>query len=93
VTPSAAIELLRELLTTEFAVVAGDVRPEASLRDDLDLDSLDATELLQRIEECAGVEIDEPDLKSLQTLGDVVELLVRARGDAHTPERWGVPQT
>jgi acyl carrier protein len=79
------MERIAALLATDFAVAEGDVRPEASLRDDLDLDSLDLTELLQLLEERVGVEIDVERLSDLHTLGDVADLLARARGDADAP--------
>ena len=90
---ASASELLRELLTAEFAVSAADLRPEATLRDDLDLDSLDATELLQRLEECADVEIDPESVSELRTLDDVVDLLVHSAGGAAAPEISVAAQT
>lgn len=64
-----------EALAREFELAAQDIRPEAHLVDDLDLDSIDAIDLAVRLEEQLGVSFTEQDLKSVQTLQDVVDLI------------------
>jgi len=44
----------------------------ASLKDDLCLDSLDFIELIMVIESCLDVEIDDSILEDLETVGDLV---------------------
>lgn len=53
------------------------VSPEASLVDDLDLDSLDTVELTLHLEETYGIEIPDSDLEQLATVGDALELIER----------------
>jgi acyl carrier protein len=75
-TPSAALTLLRELLSSEFEVPEDQVRLPARLSEDLDLDSLDVTELLQLIEEHTTSNIANESLEGLVTLGDMVDRIV-----------------
>lgn len=45
---------------------------EASLRDDLDADSLDAVELIMAIEEEFGIEVPDEQATELKTVKDIV---------------------
>lgn len=68
-------EAVAQALVREFELDPAQLRLEAHLVDDLDLDSIDAIDLAVRLEEQVGVSFSEEDLKSLQTLGDVVDLI------------------
>lgn len=48
------------------------VRSQDSLREDLDLDSLDMIELMFKIEEALDVDIPNEDLSKIRTVGDVI---------------------
>lgn len=64
-----------DALVREFEFASDRLHPGAHLIDDLDLDSIDAIDLAVRLEEQLGVSFSEEDLKSLQTLQDVVDLI------------------
>jgi acyl carrier protein len=49
--------------------------PQAQLRDDLDLDSLDTVELTVGIEERFGIEIPDDELEGVDTISDIVSLI------------------
>ena len=49
------------------------VVPEASLKDDLGADSLDAVELGMAIEEAVGVTIEDEDLPNIKTVQDLID--------------------
>jgi acyl carrier protein len=51
------------------------VKPEASLLEDLDLDSLDTMELTVAMEEQYSIEIPDEDLENLATVQDAVDLI------------------
>jgi acyl carrier protein len=51
------------------------VKPEASLLGDLDLDSLDTMELTLAMEEEFTIEIPDQELEQLETIQDAVELI------------------
>ena len=48
------------------------ITPEAKLKEDLGIDSLDAVELAMAIEEAFDIKIDDEDLKKLSTVQDIV---------------------
>ena len=68
-------ETVTQALVREFELPSAEIRLEAHLMDDLDLDSIDAIDLAVRLEEQLGVSFSEEDLKSVQTLRDVVDLI------------------
>ena len=54
---------------------AEQVTMEASLSDDLGADSLAAVELVMALEEASGITIDDADVETLKTVGDIVKYL------------------
>jgi len=71
-------EILRwvvETLKNEFQLCDDDLHPGAHLIDDLDLDSIDAVDLAVRVEQQLGLTLSEGDLKSIQIVQDVVDLI------------------
>lgn len=53
-------------------VYADTITPQSNLITDLKADSMDIATLLFEVEEKYGIEIDEDDLESLKTVGDIV---------------------
>ena len=74
---------VRKILQTEFALDEQWVVPAARLREDLDLDSLDAVVLASHLEQASGLVVEEDHLKKIRTVKDIVdvveELLERER--------------
>ena len=69
-------EILRwvtETLKHEFQLRDEDLHPGAHLIDDLDLDSIDAVDLAVNVEQELGLALSEGELKSIQTIQDVVD--------------------
>lgn len=64
---------LRGYLVELFDVPSERISLDAALRDDLDLDSIDAVDLIVRIQELTQVRIDPEQFKTVRTVGDVVE--------------------
>jgi acyl carrier protein len=64
-----------DVLKREFQFGDEDLSPNSHLFDDLDLDSIDAIDLTVRLEEKTGLSFKEDDLKSLQTIQDVVDFI------------------
>jgi acyl carrier protein len=58
---------------------ADQVRHDAALRADLQVDSLSLVEIVVATEEQFGVRIPDEDAKRLLTVGDYVDYLTRAR--------------
>ena len=74
---------VRKILQIEFALDEDWVVPAARLREDLDLDSLDAVVLASHLEQASGLVVEEDHLKKIRTVKDIVdvveELLERER--------------
>ncbi len=71
------LEKLKEVLTTGFGLRSDQVVPTARLVEDLDLDSLDSFDLVVRVEQETGEEIKEDELRSVQTIQDIVDVIHR----------------
>lgn len=53
------------------------VRPDARLREDLDLDSLDAVDLAAELQRITGRRLDDKDLRRVRTVGDILDVVAR----------------
>jgi acyl carrier protein len=71
VTDSRIQEQIRDTMITMFELSPNEVHPGARLVDDLGLDSIDAVDLSVRIQEITGETIEEDQLKSIDTVGDI----------------------
>jgi len=83
-------ELLREIRQSERAVEA--LSLDSHLDRDLALDSLARTELLRRVEQAFQVRLDEQVLV-VETLRDLLQLILKARGAPLLPEQVAEPLT
>ncbi len=66
------------MLAAEFEIEPETITLEASLMDDLDIDSIDAIDILARLRDITGKELPAEGLKSVRTVGDVVNLVDHA---------------
>jgi acyl carrier protein len=60
-----------------FELSESAVTPEADLRKDLGLDSIDAVDLAVRFQELTGRKVPLSDLMGIKTVSDVVDLVTR----------------
>lgn len=67
---------LKEILVKEFDIEESDIFPEANIVTDLDLDSIDAVELIVKMKPLLNGKIEPTVFKSVKTVNDVVEVLV-----------------
>ena len=70
-------ERIAEILADSFELDRAEIKPESTLYEDLDLDSIDAIDLSVRLEEKTGLSFKEEDLKSIRTLQDVVDFIAQ----------------
>ncbi|MBD9362750.1 MULTISPECIES: acyl carrier protein [Methylomonas] len=68
---------LRELMSEMFELTPEDITLEANLRQDLDIDSIDAVDLMVRLREITGKRINPEDFKNARTIQDVVDTVYR----------------
>ena len=64
---------LSSYLQEMFEVPADKVTPEARLFEDLDLDSIDAVDLVVRLQDLTGRKIKPEQFKTVRTVADVVD--------------------
>lgn len=64
---------LAHFLTEMFEVPKEKIRLDARLYEDLDLDSIDAVDLIVKLQELTGRKISPQDFRTVRTVGDVVE--------------------
>jgi len=69
--------LVRGFFTEEFEIPADKIVPEANLFADLALDSIDALDMVGMLEARLDIEVREEDLKTIRTVGDVVDYICR----------------
>lgn len=71
-TDAEIIERVNELLMEEFELEADQMKPEALFKDDLDLDSLDAVDMVVVLEQAFKFKIKKDEaFKAIRTLGDL----------------------
>ncbi|ACA88847.1 MULTISPECIES: acyl carrier protein [Shewanella] len=66
------LEALTQILVDEFEIDAEDITPEASLYQELDLDSIDAVDLVIKLQQMTGKKIKPEEFKAVRTVDDVV---------------------
>ncbi|HEU4428824.1 MAG TPA: acyl carrier protein [Myxococcota bacterium] len=66
---------LRAIFGESFEIESARVTPDARLREDLDLDSIDAIDLAVRLEEETALKLDDEELRGVRRVADVVELV------------------
>lgn len=64
---------LSEYLQEMFELPADKVTPDARLYEDLDLDSIDAVDLVVRLQDLTGRKIKPDQFKTVRTVSDVVD--------------------
>lgn len=81
-TRDQVFEHLRSVLVELFEIDADKITMEANLYQDLDIDSIDAVDLVLKLKEYTGQKIQPQQFKHVRTVGDVVdavmEILARA---------------
>ncbi len=71
-TAAEIYDVLHGILENEFEIDAEDISLEANLYEDLDLDSIDAVDLVVKLREITGKKIEPDAFKQVRTVQDVV---------------------
>jgi acyl carrier protein len=72
----STIEKINEFLIEEFEVEASKIRPEANLKETLDLDSLDYIDLVVVIESHLGFKVKPEDLPGIISFQDFYDYVI-----------------
>ena len=67
------LKIIREIFVESFELDAESVILEARLYEDLDIDSIDAVDLIVALKKRVGMKIDPEAFKRVRTVGDIVE--------------------
>lgn len=65
-------QTLASIIENDFEVEADEISLQSHLYDDLDLDSIDAVDLVVKLREITGKKIDPEAFKKVRTVEDVV---------------------
>lgn len=77
---SEIAESIKKIVVEHLDVDAEKVTAEASFIDDLGADSLDNVELVMAFEEEFDVEIPDDAAETIQTVGDAIKFVEKAKG-------------
>jgi acyl carrier protein len=84
-TSAEILEHVRRTIAELFELELADVRAESTVFDDLDLDSIDAIDLVAKLQQLTGERIEEQAMRSVRTVGDLANLVAAQMGLEHTP--------
>ncbi|HXB42773.1 MAG TPA: acyl carrier protein [Puia sp.] len=70
------VEKINNFLVDEFEVDASKIKPEANLKETLELDSLDYIDLVVVIESNLGIKVDPDDFVDLVTFQDFYDYVI-----------------
>lgn len=68
---------LREALVELFEIEPERISLDANLYEDLEIDSIDAVDLIDHIKRQTGKKIAAEEFRTVRTVGDVVEVVAR----------------
>lgn len=66
---------LRSILVETFDIEAERISPQAKLYDDLDIDSIDAVDLIVKLKPLVGKRLQPEAFKAVRTVQDVIDAL------------------
>ncbi|GGP56771.1 MULTISPECIES: acyl carrier protein [Shewanella] len=66
------LAMLSTILVDEFEIDPADISLDASLYEELDLDSIDAVDLVIKLQQLTGKKIQPEEFKTVRTVNDVV---------------------
>jgi len=75
ITKEAVTKKVKEVFECEFDIAPSEMKPGANLYKDLGLDSIDAIDLVVRLEVETGLKLKATELKSIRTFQDVVDVV------------------
>jgi len=76
-TPEEIHLTIRQLISEMFELAPEDINLNARLSEDLDIDSIDAVDLMVRLRSIIGKRINPEDFKNARTIQDVVDVIYR----------------
>jgi acyl carrier protein len=75
--PQRAYAMIRSALVDLFRVDPARITPEARLADDLEIDSIDAVDLVEQVKRTTGRKVSAEDFKAVRTVSDLARVVER----------------
>ena len=75
-------KIIRDILVADFEVDPDKLTPETNLFTELDLDSIDAVDLIVRLQQETGKKVNPEDFRQIRTLGDVTSAVAKLLDDS-----------
>jgi len=72
---SEIVARVNQTLVEEFEISTDRITPEKRLREDLDLDSLDAVDMIAALEQGLKIRVDEEEARKIRTVGDIYDFV------------------
>ncbi|WP_317930855.1 acyl carrier protein [Halioxenophilus sp. WMMB6] len=69
------------ILDEAFEIEPESIQMESNLYEDLELDSIDAIDLVVKIQDATGKKVKPEDFKSARTVADVVDIVAKLAAD------------
>lgn len=76
-------QVLKETLENLFEIAPERIVPEADLFTDLEIDSIDAIDLIDYIKRKTGHKLQAEDFRNVRTVDDVVQALLKKIPNSH----------
>ena len=83
-TQEQILQLITEGLTSTFQLDPSRITLDATLYDDLDIDSIDAVDLAAKLQRATGTRLSPEVFNSVRTVGDLVTALDGLLNSAHS---------
>lgn len=80
-TKEEILKAICKVLEEEFECDASKLNAETSLFEDLDLDSIDAVDLIVRLQNITDLKVKAEDFKQIRTIGDVAAVIEKLMED------------
>ncbi len=72
---------LQDVISDIFEIDKEDITPSARLYEDLDLDSIDAIDLVVKVQNMIGKKVQADDFKNARTVDEVVDIIINLMGE------------
>lgn len=82
-TKQEIFDTIKDILVKDFDCEESKITMESNLVEDLDLDSIDAVDLVVKLQGIINRKVDPEDFKQIRTLQDVVNAVEKIVNDNH----------
>ncbi|MGN0914925.1 MAG: acyl carrier protein [Succinivibrio sp.] len=76
-TKEEILQEIQEMLAKLFELDPSEIKPESKLFEELELDSIDAVDLVVKLQKKIGMKILPEEFKTVRTVQDVVDIVDR----------------